>query len=145
MFLSHDAVVTASLSGRLLCITITKTVCMAGDDQSREKVGPHNFQILTLQQKCLLLQQGCSPELVSMQYAWYHDCRGVQKESLRFPKKLMLKNTVASGGADVANLLHRLQQLVCYPSTFTTISLMLKEGSECLFLPACCPNGVPRS
>lgn len=79
---------------------------MAGDDKSCVKVALHNqksgFQILTLQQKCLLLQQGCSPQLVSMQYAWYHDCRGVQKESLRFPKKHVLKNTVASGGAGVA-------------------------------------------
>jgi len=100
---------------------------MAGDDQGCEKAGPHNqkpgFLILTLQQKCLLLQQGCSPELVSMQYAWYHDCRGVQKESLRFPKKHVLKNTVAPGGADVANLLHRLQQLVCYPSSLSQRSI----------------------
>ncbi len=105
----------------------TKTVCMAGDDQGCEKAGPHNqkpgFLILTLQQKCLLLQQGCSPELVSMQYALYHDCRGVQKESLRFPNKRVLKNTVASGGADVAHLLHRLQQLVCYPSTLSQHSI----------------------
>jgi len=55
-----------------------------------------------MQQKCLLLQQKSSSELVSMQYAWYHDYRGVQKESLRFPKKQVLKNTMASGGADVA-------------------------------------------
>ena len=100
MFLSHNAVVTANSSGRLLCIMFTKTVCMAGDDQGCEKAGPHNqkpgFLILTLQQKCLLLQQGCSPELVSMQYAWYHDCRGVQKESLRFPMLQCMIDCVVS-------------------------------------------------
>ncbi|KAA6429057.1 MAG: hypothetical protein FRX49_01167 [Trebouxia sp. A1-2] len=42
---------------------------------------------------------------------------GVQKESLRFPKKSVLKNTVASGGADAAQVLHRLQQLGVYSST----------------------------
>jgi len=71
----------------------------------------------------LLLQQGGSPELVSMQYAWFLDCRGVQKESLRFPKKPVLKNAVASGGADVAQLLHRLQQLVCCSSTLSQHSI----------------------
>ncbi len=127
MFLSHNAILTASLSGRLLCIMITKTVCMAVDDQSCKKARPHNsksgFHILTLQQKCLFLQQGCYPELVSMHYAWYHDCRGVQIESLRFPKKRVSKNTMASGGAGIAQLLHRLQQLVCYLSTLSQHSI----------------------
>ena len=121
MFLTHNAFRTATQNGRLLCIMVTKTVCMAGDDQRCVKVAPHdqkpNFKILTLQQKCLLVQQECSPELVSMQHAWYHDCRGVQKESLRLPKKDVLKNTVASGGTDVAQLLHRLQQLGFFSST----------------------------
>ena len=106
---------------------ITKAVCMAGDDQSCVKVAPHNqksgFQILTLQQKCLLLQQGCSPELLSMHCAWHHDCKGVQKESLRFPKKRVFKNTVASGGTEVAQLLQRLQQLVFCSSTLSKQSM----------------------
>ena len=67
---------------------------------------------------------GCSGMASTLlQYAWYHDCRGVQKESWRFPKKHVLKNTVASGGADVANLLHRLHQLVCYPSSLSQHSI----------------------
>ncbi len=53
-------------------------------------------------EKSLIVQQRCSPELVSMQYGRYHHCRGVGKEIKRFPKKRVLKNTLTLGGADVA-------------------------------------------
>ncbi|DBA75522.1 TPA: hypothetical protein ACH3X2_009086 [Trebouxia sp. C0005] len=76
---------------------ITKTVCIAGGDQSYVNVKPcdqnQGFQILTLQQKCLLVQQRWLPQPVSMQDAWCHDHRGVQKESLSFPQKQVLKSS----------------------------------------------------
>ncbi|DBA80484.1 TPA: hypothetical protein ACH3X1_007757 [Trebouxia sp. C0004] len=103
MFLTHNAFRTASQNGRLSCIMITKTVCLAGGDQSCVKE--------------------CSPELVSMQYAWCHGCTDVQKESLRFPEKDVLKNTVASGGAGGAQMLHRLQMLLFYSSTLSQHSM----------------------
>jgi len=84
----------------------TKIVCIAGDDQSCVKVARCNwnfgFQIVTADWKSLLVQQKCSPELVSLQYAGYHHYRGVGKESKRFPKKRVLKNTLTPGGAAVA-------------------------------------------
>jgi len=48
------------------------------------------------------VQQECSPELVSLLYARYHQCRGVGKENKRFPKKRVLKSTMTPGGAAVA-------------------------------------------
>ncbi|KAA6418693.1 MAG: hypothetical protein FRX49_11346 [Trebouxia sp. A1-2] len=68
------------------------------------------WEAFLLQKQALLLQS----ENLKIGFL---DMRGVQKESLRFPKKSVLKNTVASGGADAAQVLHRLQQLDFYSST----------------------------
>ena len=90
---------------------ITQTLCMAGHDHSNVKAMPcdqnSGFQILTLQQKCLLVQQNWLLEPVSMQHAWCHEYRGVQKESLSFPQKQVLKSMVASGGCKLFSL-HKL-------------------------------------
>ena len=73
--------------------------------------------MLILQQKCLLVQQKCPPLLVSMQCARYQDYRGLQKESLSFPQKPVLKNTVASGGCRLY-FLHKLRASQGLPDLF---------------------------
>ncbi len=75
-----------------------------------------------------------------MQCAWHHDCRGVQKYSLRYPKKHVLKNTEASGGAGAAQLLHRLQQLVCYSRTLSKHST--RRWKKVRNVYSCLPAGA---